>query len=198
MKNCVCGKYWLGWLAILALAAPAFAAEKKTAPPEKLTWKAGVAAVTITPTNRLWMAGYASRTNTALGKETELHGKALALEDEKGARLVMVTLDLIGVPRTLRKNLEKRCGAAYKLPPDGLLLNASHTHSGPEFRVGRMPADEGEFRPTTEGERYGTDLEEKLFKLIGDTLNSLAPAKLGYTHARAGFAMNRRLPTERG
>lgn len=174
------------------------AAEKKSSLPAKLAWKAGVATVVLTPQTNIWMAGYASRNKPANGKETELHGKALALEDEQGTRLVMVTLDLIGVPRTLRKNLEQRCSAAYNLPPEGILLNASHTHSGPEFRVGRGPADDGEFNPAKDGEVYGQRLEEKLFKLIGEALAKLEPAKLGYTHARAGFAMNRRLPTPNG
>ncbi|MBI5774089.1 MAG: neutral/alkaline non-lysosomal ceramidase N-terminal domain-containing protein [Verrucomicrobia bacterium] len=186
-------------LAILVGGVPILtAAEKKSTPPEKLVWKAGVATVLLTPQTNIWMAGYASRNKPADGKTTELYGKALALEDDRGARLVMVTLDLIGVPRTLRKNLERRCGAAYQLPPEGILLNASHTHSGPEFRVGRGPSDDGEFKPTKDSEIYGQQLEEKLFKLIGDALNSLEPAKLGYTHARAGFAMNRRLPTPTG
>src|SRR5690606_34109495 len=35
-------------------------------------------------------------------------------------------------------------------------------------------------------------------KLIGDALNSLAPAEITWSHARAGFAMNRRLPTAEG
>ena len=46
--------------------------------------------------------------------------------------------------------------------------------------------------------QYVDELQEKLLKLIGQALDNLAPAKLGYTHARAGFAMNRRLPTETG
>ncbi len=176
----------------------AVAAEKKSALPEKLVWKAGVATVVLTPQSNIWMAGYASRNKPAEGAETQLYGKALALEDNKGTRLVMVTLDLIGVPRTLRKNLEERCAKAYLLPPAGLLLNASHTHSGPEFRFGRGPADDGEFKPTKDSEVYGQQLSDKLFKVIGEALNTLAPAKLGYTHARAGFAMNRRLPTPTG
>jgi hypothetical protein len=177
--------------------SPLAAAEQKSAP-VKLEGKAGVATVLLTPPTNIWMAGYAARTKPAEGKETDLYGKALVLEDERGTRLVLVTLDLIGVPRTLRKNLERRCGEAYKLPPEGILLNASHTHSGPEFRVGRGRADDGEFKPTTDGEAYGRLLEDKLFNLIGEALEKLAPARLGYSHARAGFAMNRRLPTPTG
>ncbi|MBI4662562.1 MAG: neutral/alkaline non-lysosomal ceramidase N-terminal domain-containing protein [Verrucomicrobia bacterium] len=163
-----------------------------------LTWKTGVASTVITPETSMWMAGYASRTNASNGVKQELFAKALALEDEQTNRLVIVTLDLIGIPRTMRKNLEKRVQEGFKLPPEFLLLNASHTHSGPEFRVGRTPADDGEFKPAKAGELYGAKLEEKVFALIGEALNSRAPARLLYSHARCGIAMNRRLPTERG
>jgi hypothetical protein len=43
--------------------------------------------------------------------------------------------------------------------------------------------------------RYVDDLQEELLRLVGKALDSLAPARLGYTHARAGFAMNRRAKT---
>ena len=152
----------------------------------------------ITPAQPMWMAGYASRTNMSQGNFQELFAKALALEDERGGRLVIVTLDLIGVPRTLRKSLEVRVQKAWQLPPEGLLLNASHTHSGPEFRFGRAPADDGDFKPSMLGDDYGRELEEKLFKLIGSALENRAPARLAYSFARCGVAMNRRLPTKDG
>ena len=45
---------------------------------------------------------------------------------------------------------------------------------------------------------YCEDLQETVLQLIDEAIGRLAPAGLQYTHARAGFAMNRRLPTERG
>lgn len=177
-------------LSCLGLAIPAA--------PAPAPWKAGVATAVITPEQAMWMAGYASRTNVSRGKFDDLHAKALALEDERGGRMVFVTLDLIGIPRTLRKSLEARVEKAWQLPPGGLLLNASHTHSGPEFRVGRAPADDGEFKPSSLGDSYGRELEEKLFALIGTALEGRAPARLAYSFARCGFAMNRRLPTKDG
>ncbi|WP_435020796.1 neutral/alkaline non-lysosomal ceramidase N-terminal domain-containing protein [Tundrisphaera sp. TA3] len=186
-----------GWLLAIASLA-GLPTEGRSAAPDPLPWKAGVARVAITPEKPLWMAGYAARTRPAEGKETELYGKALAIEDAKGTRLVIVTLDLIGVPRVLRKNLERRCGEAFQLPPEGLLLNASHTHSGPEFRLGHSAGDDADTRPTQDGEAYGARLEGQLFALIGEALGGMAPARLGYTHARAGFSMNRRLPTPKG
>src|SRR5712675_459066 len=89
-----------------AVSLTALAAEGRCAPSDTRPWKAVVASVAITPEKELWMAGYASRNKPAEGKETDLYGKALAIEDGRGTRLVVVTLDLIGVPRNLRKNLE--------------------------------------------------------------------------------------------
>lgn len=166
--------------------------------PAPAVWKAGVATAVVTPEQAMWMAGYASRTNVSQGKFNDLYAKVLALEDDRGGRVVFVTLDLIGVPRTLRKSLEVRVQKAWQLPPESLLLNASHTHSGPEFRFGRAPADDGDFKPSTLGDNYGHDLEEKLLKLIGTALETCAPARLAYSFARCGVAMNRRLPTKTG
>jgi hypothetical protein len=159
-------------------------------------WKAGAAKTIITPREPMWMAGYASRNKPAEGTAQELFAKALALEDAQGKRFVFVTLDLIGVPRTLRQALEKRVAAAHALPPEGLLLNASHTHCGPEFRVANKPGIFAEFGSAEKAEEYGAFLEGAVFKLIGEALAQLAPAQLSYHHARCGFAMNRRLPVE--
>jgi len=163
-----------------------------------VVWKAGAAAVKITPEKSMWMAGYASRTNASQGVAQDLFAKALAVEDTAGARLVVVTYDLIGVPRTLRQALVKRCGEAYKLAPESLLLNASHTHCGPEFRLNSINSDDGDVTREQEAEAYGRHLEDKTFQLIGDALKKLAPARLDYLHARCGFAMNRRRPTAKG
>ena len=161
-----------------------------------LEWKAGAAKVVITPKELIWMAGYASRNKPAEGTAQELYGKALAIEDARGKRMVFITLDLIGVPRTLRASLEKRLGASHHLPPEALLLNASHTHCGPEIRVAGKPGIFVEIGRKDQAEAYGRELEEKLFTLVGDALGRLAPAQLSYHRARCGFAMNRRLPVE--
>jgi neutral ceramidase len=154
--------------------------------------------VAVTPEQSMWMAGFGSRNRPSEGKAQDLFAKALALDDGTGHRLVIVTLDLIGMPRTLRKNLARRAQVSWQLPPEFLLLNASHTHSGPEFSVGRVPSDDMVLKDPAAGEDYGTRLEEKLFQLIGLALAKLEPARLSYSHARAGFAMNRRLPTPTG
>jgi len=117
-------------LSLLVITCKGFATE--TSP-----WKAGAAAVAITPEKPMWMAGYAARNKPSEGKIHDLFAKALAIEDAQGTRLVIVTTDLIGIPRPLRDWLEEEVARRYDLPPAGLLLNASHTHCGPELRASK-------------------------------------------------------------
>jgi neutral ceramidase len=97
-------------------------------------WKAGLARVDVTPTESMWMAGYAARTTPSEGVEQPLFAKVLVLADESGAQTAIITLDLIGIPRWLRDDLAGEAAKRYGIPPERLLLNASHTHCGPELR----------------------------------------------------------------
>ena len=160
--------------------------------PPAAAWQAGVATKQITPKVPMWMGGYAARTHPSTGTAQDLFMKALALEDAQRGRFVFITLDAIGIPRSVRKNLERRLGASFQLRPEQFVITASHTHSGPEFRAGRVPEDG---RGSVENSRaYLASLEETAHALVGEALGALAPAKLSYVRARAGFAMNRRLP----
>ncbi len=148
-------------------------------------WKAGVATAVITPKRPLRMAGYGGRKDPAEGTEQDLFAKALAIEDADGQRVVIVTMDLIGVIERLRTAVAEQVRAKYKLPPDALLMNASHTHCGPAY--GRDEAKD-----------YFDQLTKELVKIVGQSLDNLQPASLFYGQARCGFAMNRRTPTEAG
>ena len=160
------------------------AGAKEFPPASRLDWKAGLATAKITPDTLMWMAGYAARKKPAEGTLQDLYAKALALEDEGGHRAVIVTMDLIGVLASVREIVEKQVEEQYKLPPAALLLNASHTHCGPEYRE-RKGREE-------EARNYQQFLQSTLVKLVGEALADLRPALLTYGHARAGFAMNRR------
>ena len=94
-------KTLLTFAGALICATPAFAADAPV-------YKAGVATTVITPAGAVWMAGYASRTKPADGKIHDLYAKALCLEDSAGKRLVLVTTDLIGIPRELGSPARRR------------------------------------------------------------------------------------------
>lgn len=172
------------WLGSLTLCLATIAARAAAADQIGLDWKAGAASAVITPQTNMWMAGYAARKKPSDGTAQDLFAKALALEDAKGTPLVLVTMDLIGVLPSLRQSVEKQVQERHGLSPEYLLLNASHTHCGPEYRV-RSGHEQ-------EAKDYTSFLEQRLLRVIGEALAQRKPARLLYAHARCGFAMNRR------
>jgi neutral ceramidase len=160
--------------------------------PPSQRWKAAASELKITPAEPMWMAGYASRSKPSDGAIQDLYAKTLALEDGQGARLIVITLDLIGIPADMRLSLEQAIATKHGLKPENLFVNASHTHSGPEFRLGAWRYLEGMEHKVAEAQRYGGWLRDQLVSQIDVVLAGLAPASVNYTHARCGFAMNRR------
>jgi neutral ceramidase len=157
-----------------------------------LDWKAGVAAVVITPDKPIWMAGYAARKRPSEGAMQDLYAKALALQDRKGQRFVLVTTDLLGLTATVSENVAQRARKKYGLGRERLMFNSSHTHCGPV--IDRMLAvaydlDPGQWSVI---DAYTHELENKLVSAIGDALGDLSPARLSFGHSQAGFAKDRR------
>lgn len=167
---------------------------------EDPSWKAGLAAVKITPDQPMWMAGYASRTKPSEGVISDLFAKAIAIEDASGSRVVIVTTDLIGIPRELRQQVARAVEEKHRISPAALALNCSHTHCGPvvrdELETSVIYPLDAEQRARVEA--YFVELREKLVGLIGSAVDNLQPATLSHSRARCGFAMNRRLPTANG
>src|SRR3954462_5951073 len=95
------------------------------------TWKAGFAALKITPAEPLMLAGYASRTQPAGDVVDDLYVKAFALEDSAGNRSLIVTGDLIGFRADFTEPACAQITTATGIPRERILFNASHTHAGP-------------------------------------------------------------------
>jgi len=94
-------------------------------------WEAGVAKAVITPREPVWMAGFGSRNRPSEGVRQDIYARALALKDTSGKTSVILTLDLVAVDRRMADEVAARCLARFGVPWDRLLLNVSHTHSGP-------------------------------------------------------------------
>jgi hypothetical protein len=138
------------------------------------------------------MAGYAVRNHPAEGKATDLWLKALALEDARGRRAVIVTLDVVGLKRPIYVHVSQTLREKFGLRPEQFLLCSSHTHSGPLLRGSsrdNYPIDD---QQTALVEAYSDELETRLAETVGRALADLAPARLAAGQGHAGFAVNRR------
>jgi neutral ceramidase len=154
-------------------------------------FKAGVARTVITPPLPIWLNGYAARTNAAASVKSDLWAKALALEDEQGGRAVLVTTDLIGLPAAVSEAVAAQVWQKHGLQRSQLLLNSSHTHSGPVVWPGLIMFA---FQPEEKEQilRYTRKLTDDLAGVVSAALADLAPARLAFGRGSAGFAINRR------
>jgi hypothetical protein len=162
------------------------------------SWKAGVATRVITPDEFMWMAGYGSRKAPAEGKETELYVKALAIESPDGARAVLVTSDLIGIPRPLAEAVRADVAKKPGLKREQLMLTCSHTHCGPVISdnlADMYPMSEAEAKKIAP---YTKRLRGLFVEAITDAVAKLAPARLSVGKGTARFAVNRRQVTDKG
>lgn len=161
-------------------------------------FRAGVGRKVITPEKPLWMSGYAARTHASEGVLHDLWAKALALQDERGGRVVIVTTDLIGLPRQISDEVAARAGKKLGLKRSEILFTTSHTHSGPavwsnlDVMFDWPPADR------ELAVAYSRKLTDDLAAVIEAAVADLKPAQLSVGHGSAGFAINRREPTPKG
>lgn len=155
-------------------------------------WKAGAAKVAITPAEPMWMSGYAARTRPADGKVHELWAKALVLEDGRGERGVLITLDLVGIDRAFSADVCQRIEAAHQLHRARIALLSSHTHSGPVVGHTLMSMYFLDDEQTQLVEKYTAALASQLVDLVGQAMAALAPAEILWGEGTADFAVNRR------
>ncbi|MBS1620624.1 MAG: neutral/alkaline non-lysosomal ceramidase N-terminal domain-containing protein [Bacteroidetes bacterium] len=151
-------------------------------------WKAGVAKANITPNQSMWMAGYAVRDRPSEGKRTDLWAKALALEDLNGKRIVFVSMDLAAISKSIVDEIKNRVERDFNLKKDQVILNVSHTHTGPATGDGGGLDDINREKV----KNYTTDLKEKLVSIIGAALKQLQPAKVNTGNGVVRFQVNRR------
>ncbi len=175
---------WLGFL----LALPLLAAD----------YKAGFGRMDITPAQPIYLSGYAARKKPSEGVLQKIWAKALAIEDNKGNRVVIVTTDLIGLPRHVSDQICAEVEKRYRLRRNQLLLNSSHTHSAPVVHgnlTSMFDLTPGQKRAITD---YTQTLAKQIADVVGSSLGNMQPARLDIGHGAGSFAVNRRVITPTG
>jgi len=195
MKGNITKVAFLFWL-LFAFEFASVAAENNDKELDVQSWLAGVARINITPDKPIWQGGYASREHVSDGKLTELWAKALAIQDASGNKSVLVTMDMIGISKSMSEIIKNRLKDLYELSDDQVILNASHTHSGPAL-VGNLqdiyPMD---WKQWDDVKQYCDSLENNIVKVIGMAFNKIHPVKIYSGNGVTRFQVNRRNNSE--
>jgi neutral ceramidase len=153
-------------------------------------FKAGAAAVLITPAIGTPLAGYYAL-RPATGVLDDLYAKALVVEQD-GAKAVFVTLDVVTVTRTMAVAARRLIAEQTGITPERVMISATHTHSGPVIkRNGMLDQLTGADQP------LAVEFNEKLPALIARAAREanakLAPARPSAAVGGAeGLTRNRR------
>jgi neutral ceramidase len=135
------------------------------------------------------MAGFADRKYPSQGVSVDLYTRALALEDSAGKRAVLIALDLVGCPAALLQAVVRRMSEQHGIARDRLIVNSSHTHSGPVVSLTGERAAPEQRGPLT---AYARELEDNIIAAAGEALKNMRPERLSYSQTLASFGVNRR------
>lgn len=143
------------------------------------------------------MCGYGPRVSD--GVLDDLYAKAMVIESSDEARAVLVSADLLFFRRDVAEAAAGRIMEKTGLKRRQILLNASHTHSGPVVGMNRdldsfgVPAEQ---RPRVAA--YTRRIEEQIADLAAAAVRDMQPARLSFGVGRAALVMNRRTATKQG
>ena len=175
-------------LCILAVIASGLADDVRGAAAD---WKAGVAKTIITPEKSVWLAGYGSK-RAPDGKLHELWMKALALEDAEGRRVVLITSDFEGVPRSMSDRVFEQLQKQFQLQRQHVMFTFSHNHCGPRLGDDLVDYYPFEAEQVALVDEYTELMVTKCVAMVGQALAQLAPASLQMGEGKTTFAVNRR------
>jgi neutral ceramidase len=161
-------------------------------------WKLGLAQTSITPEVPVFMAGYASRNKPFEKVETPLFAKAMALEDPRGGFAILITSDLIGFRASIAEPICQRICEKTGLRRDQILINSSHTHTGPTLSLDESARESMTAEDARRTVAYTRQLQDKVVEIAVQAASRLEPASLEWGVGVVHFPMNRRQFTANG
>lgn len=161
---------------------------------DAVDWSVGLARVCITPKEPVWLYGYASKNRSRPYDSVldDVFAMAVAVKSEGGEPAVLIAADLCVLREPEEKALCAVIARKTGLDRGRILLNWSHTHSGPMIGVSdlnRYPVPEEDLKRIKE---YTQTLWNKLADVAVKALAKMRPARLSWGVGQADFVKNRR------
>lgn len=168
----------------------------------RLNIAVGMASVDITPKFPIRMAGYAARLSTEADSILQpISAKALVLGSDEQHPTVMITVDLVGIPWRITKNVVGFLSQEKGIAPSQIAIFASHTHGGPEvgnlinilqYRDGKFSDSLLSLDQLIHIAQYTEQLTRQLKEVAVAALKNRKPAFVSWGQGQALFAANRR------
>ncbi len=153
---------------------------------------AGVGRADITPRPGMPTAGYSANGNYGKGFRTRLHSRVIYLKPVDSMPVALVQCDLLAGSELVHRRLAELVAQKTDLDMGGIMMSATHTHSGPGNLLG------SNFYVMNAANAGGLDLKFfdfvtcQIAQAIIDAYNERRPAKIATGTAEVyGFTRNR-------
>jgi hypothetical protein len=154
----------------------------EAATPEMPVLRAGAATSNITPPIGPDQAARSSRPPAAHVHD-ELHARCLVLDDGQ-AKLALVVCDLRHMSADVAANAKQIIQRTTGIPPECVLISATHTHSSTGARL--------EERPDQPYYDYSAFLTRRIADGVSRAVNQMEPARIGWGIAGKAGSFGRR------
>ena len=145
---------------------------------------AGVAVTDITPKKPVMLSGYGSRKGLSQGVHDPLSARAVVF-GYAGARLVLLSTDLIGFYSGTADAVRKAILAKCQIPPSQLFLCGIHTHSAPTLVLAGSEAHANNVE-------YTEWLTQRLVNVVSEAMLHMTPVRMGFGSGASPVGVNRR------
>lgn len=185
-------------MTIAVVLVPVLSSSGLPLSPDQL--EVGLASVRITPNEPVWLYGYASknRSRPYTSVLDDIYASAMAIKTAGGEPAVLITADLCVLREPEETALSNVIMQKTGLKRGQILLNWSHTHSGPMIGTSdrnRYPVADEDLEKT---KKYTESLWNKLAGVAAEAIANLQPAQLSWGAGQADFVMNRRQFSKEG
>ncbi|HEO72242.1 MAG TPA: hypothetical protein ENN80_13350 [Candidatus Hydrogenedentes bacterium] len=165
---------------LLCLLPPISHAAQTGAP----VFQAGAAVSNITPPLGSDIVGNWD-TPQATHIHDDLHVRSLVLDDGT-RRLTLVLCDNLSIDRQVYDQAKERLHKKTGIPPEHMLMAATHTHSGPPARQGNS------LEPYEHLTEYQQFVADRIVDGVQCAINNLEPARIGWGSAEEPDQVNNR------
>lgn len=159
---------------------------------------AGVAKADITPRPGMPMTGYSANANYGDGFRTRIYSRVVYLKPVEGKPVALVACDLLAGSELVHRRLAELVAKKTDLDLGGIVMTATHTHSGPGNYLG------SNFYLLNAGNKGGLDMQffdfltGQIASAIVEAYNARKPAKIATgTMEIYGFTRNRSIEAYR-
>ena len=165
------------------------------APSAEPVYSFGFARIDVTPEVPLRLSGYGNRNQPFEGIDESLSARVMVIRPADGESHVLVSVDTIGFPGVLTKEIHDRLEETHGIPRERFVLTFTHSHTAPHIGRGlsnlfATPLSDDERNAT---EAYTDFIRDRIIKAVGQALAETSPGRLFVGAGEAHFAVNRRV-----